>query len=58
MRITRNVRDYATKHGIADETAALVQGRRRKAEESRSSEGAAAKSIAGREPLLATAPRR
>ncbi len=39
MRITRNVRDYATKHGIADETAALVQGRRRKAEEFRRSGG-------------------
>ncbi len=39
MRITRNVRDYATKHGIADETAALVQGLREKAEEFRKSGG-------------------
>ena len=33
MKITQDVRDYAAKHGIADETAAVVQGLRDKAAE-------------------------
>jgi phosphomethylpyrimidine synthase len=33
MKITQEVRDYAAKHGIAEETAAVVQGLREKAEE-------------------------
>jgi len=39
MRITRNVRDYATKHGIAEQTAAIAQGLREKAEEFRKGGG-------------------
>ncbi|HKB24497.1 MAG TPA: phosphomethylpyrimidine synthase ThiC [Methylomirabilota bacterium] len=39
MKITQDVRDYAAKHGIAEETAALVQGLREKAEEFRKSGG-------------------
>ncbi|PYN82175.1 MAG: phosphomethylpyrimidine synthase ThiC [Candidatus Rokuibacteriota bacterium] len=37
MKITQDVRDYAAKHGIAEETAALAQGLREKAEEFRKS---------------------
>ncbi|HET8532222.1 MAG TPA: phosphomethylpyrimidine synthase ThiC, partial [Methylomirabilota bacterium] len=33
MKITQDVRDYAAKHGIGDETAAVVQGLREKAAE-------------------------
>jgi phosphomethylpyrimidine synthase len=33
MKITQDVRDYAAKHGIGDETAAVVQGLRDKAAE-------------------------
>ena len=33
MKITQDVRDYAAKHGIASETAAVVQGLREKAAE-------------------------
>ncbi|HKA62958.1 MAG TPA: phosphomethylpyrimidine synthase ThiC [Methylomirabilota bacterium] len=33
MKITQDVRDYAAKHGISSETAAVVQGLREKAEE-------------------------
>ena len=39
MKITQDVRDYAAKHGIAAETAALVQGLRDKAAEFRKSGG-------------------
>src|SRR5262245_19136062 len=39
MKITQDVRDYAAKHGISEETAAVVQGLREKAEESRKSGG-------------------
>ena len=39
MKITQDVRDYAAKHGIAEETAAVVQGLREKAEEFRKSGG-------------------
>ncbi len=39
MRITQDVRDYAAEHGIAEETAALVQGLKEKAEEFRKSGG-------------------
>ena len=39
MKITQDVRDYAAKHGIAEETAAIVQGLREKAEEFRKSGG-------------------
>jgi len=39
MKITQDVRDYAAKHGIAEETAAIVQGLREKAEEFRQSGG-------------------
>ena len=39
MRITRNVRDHAAKHGIAEETAAIAQGLREKAKEFRKSGG-------------------
>src|SRR5262249_522451 len=39
MKITQDVRDYAAKHGIAEETAAVVQGLRDKAEEFRKSGG-------------------
>jgi len=39
MKITQDVRDYAAKHGIAEETAAIVQGLRDKAEEFRKSGG-------------------
>ena len=37
MKITQDVRDYAAKHGIAEETAAIAQGLREKAEEFRKS---------------------
>src|SRR5207247_2233148 len=37
MKITQHVRDYAATHGIAEETAALVQGLKEKAEEFRKS---------------------
>src|SRR5438876_10999373 len=33
MKITQDVRDYAATHGIAEETAALVEGRKEEAEE-------------------------
>jgi phosphomethylpyrimidine synthase len=33
MKITQDVRDYAAKHGITSETAAVVQGLRDKAAE-------------------------
>src|SRR3989441_1014736 len=39
MRITQDVREYAAKHGIAEETAAIAQGLREKAEEFRKSGG-------------------
>ena len=39
MKITQEVRDYAAKHGIAEETAAVVQGLREKAEEFRKGGG-------------------
>ena len=39
MKITQDVRDYAAKHGISEETAAVVQGLREKAEEFRKSGG-------------------
>src|SRR3989449_4051337 len=39
MKITQDVRDYASKHGIAEETAAIAQGLREKAEEFRKSGG-------------------
>ena len=39
MKITQDVRDYAAKHGIAEETAAIVQGLREKAEEFRKDGG-------------------
>ncbi len=39
MKIRRDVWDYAAKHGIAEETAALVQGLREKAEEFRKGGG-------------------
>src|SRR5881397_1841508 len=39
MKITQDVRDYAAKHGIAEETAAIAQGLREKAEEFRKSGG-------------------
>src|SRR5262245_25930402 len=39
MKITQDVRDYAAKHGIAEETAAVIQGLREKAEEFRKSGG-------------------
>src|SRR5438128_7861946 len=39
MKITQDVRDYAASHGIAEETAALVQGLKEKAEEFRKSGG-------------------
>ncbi len=39
MKITPDVRDYAATHGIAEETAALVQGLKEKAEEFRKSGG-------------------
>src|SRR5213593_2670544 len=39
MKITQDVRDYAAKHGIAEETAALAQGLREKAEEFRKGGG-------------------
>jgi phosphomethylpyrimidine synthase len=39
MKITQDVRDYAAKHGIAEETAAVVQGLREKAEEFRKGGG-------------------
>ena len=37
MKITQDVRDYAAKHGIAEEAAAVAQGLREKAEEFRKS---------------------
>jgi phosphomethylpyrimidine synthase len=39
MKITQDVRDYAAKHGIAEETAAIAQGLREKAEEFKKSGG-------------------
>ena len=33
MKITQDVRDYAAKQGLADESAALAQGLREKAAE-------------------------
>jgi phosphomethylpyrimidine synthase len=39
MKITQDVRDYAAKQGIAEETAAVVQGLREKAEEFRKGGG-------------------
>jgi phosphomethylpyrimidine synthase len=39
MKITQGVRDYAAKHSIGEETAAVVQGLREKAEEFRKSGG-------------------
>jgi phosphomethylpyrimidine synthase len=33
MKITQDVREYAQRQGIADDTAALAQGLREKAEE-------------------------
>ncbi len=39
MKITQDVRDYAAKHGIAEETAAIAQGLREKAEEFRKGGG-------------------
>jgi len=39
MKITQDVRDYAAKHAISDETAAIVHGLREKAEEFRKSGG-------------------
>jgi phosphomethylpyrimidine synthase len=39
MKITQDVRDYAAKHGIGEETAAVVQGLRDKADEFRKSGG-------------------
>jgi phosphomethylpyrimidine synthase len=39
MKITQDVRDYAAQHGIAEETAAVVQGLREKAEEFRKGGG-------------------
>ena len=39
MKITQDVRDYAAQHGIAEETAAIAQGLREKAEEFRKSGG-------------------
>src|SRR5439155_1106555 len=39
MKITQDVREYAASHGIAEETAALVQGLKEKAEEFRKSGG-------------------
>src|SRR5215475_5619814 len=39
MKITQDVRDYAAKHGISEETAAVVQGLKEKAEEFRKSGG-------------------
>jgi phosphomethylpyrimidine synthase len=39
MRITRNVRDYTAKHGIAEETATVTHGLREKAEEFRKGGG-------------------
>ena len=39
MKITQDVRDYAAKHDIAEETAALLQGLKEKAEEFRKSGG-------------------
>ena len=39
MKITQDVQEYAATHGIAEETAAIVQGLREKAEEFRKSAG-------------------
>ncbi len=39
MKISQDVRDYAAKHGIAEETAVIAQGLREKAEEFRKSGG-------------------
>src|SRR5574341_1918072 len=39
MKITQDVREYAATHGIAEETAAVAQGLREKAEEFRKSGG-------------------
>jgi len=39
MKITQDVRDYAAKHGIAEETDAIAPGLREKAEEFRKGGG-------------------
>ena len=39
MKITQDVREYAATHGIAEETAAIAQGLREKAEEFRKTGG-------------------
>jgi len=39
MKITQDMRDYAAKHDIAEETAALVQEPKEKAEEFRKGGG-------------------
>src|SRR5256884_5530550 len=39
MKVTRDVRDYAAKHGMGEETAAIAQGLREKAEEFRKGGG-------------------
>ncbi len=39
IEITQDVRDYAAKRGIAEETAALAQGLKEKSEEFRKSGG-------------------
>ena len=39
MKITQDVREYAATHGIAEETAAIAQGLREKAEEFKKSGG-------------------
>jgi hypothetical protein len=39
IKITPDMRDYAAKHGIAEETPAVVQGLREKAEEFRKGGG-------------------
>ena len=39
MKIPQDVRDYAARHGIAEETATLVQGLREKAEKFRKGGG-------------------
>jgi phosphomethylpyrimidine synthase len=46
MKITQDVRDYAAKHGIAEETAAIAQGLKERAEEFK--KRAAARSTGGR----------
>jgi phosphomethylpyrimidine synthase len=39
MKVTQDMREYAATHGIAEETAAITQGLRAKAEEFRKSGG-------------------